>query len=344
MTLGEMRPASALTELPPLMAAVTRRAYGGPDQVAVESLPIPQPGPKEILIHVETAGLDRAVLHLLTGLPSLARLAFGIRRPHQPILGGEVVGTVVAVGAEVHGLALGQRVAGEAQGSFAEFVLARPQSVAAVPPSVSTIAAATVGVSGVTAWGAVREQGQVRAGERVLILGASGGVGSFAVQLAALAGAHVTAVCSAAKAAFVSELGADVVADYATTTLSDFDQPFDVVIDIAGNRPLRAVRSALTRDGRLVIVGGEGGGRVLGGLERNLGAVLLNPFTPQTLTSLVSHTTTEHLSKVLALLATRELRAPIDHTAPFEAAADALRAMESGHLRGKVVLLPKTAG
>ena len=344
MALGETRPAGPLTQLPPLMAAVTRRDYGGPDQVAVENLPIPRPGPKEISIQVEAAGLDRAVLHLLHGLPSLMRLAFGIRRPRQPILGGEVVGTVVEVGAEVHGLAVGQRVAGEAQGTFAEFALARPQSVAAVPPSVSTIAAATVGVSGVTAWGALREQGQVRAGERVLILGASGGVGSFAVQLAALAGAHVTAVCSLAKAAFVSELGADVVADYATTALSDFDEPFDVVIDIAGNRPLREVRSALSREGRLVIVGGERGGRLLGGQQRNLGAVVLNPFTSQTLTSLFSQTTTERLTKVLALMATGELRAPIDHTAPFEAAADALRAMESGHLRGKVVLIPKAAG
>ena len=332
-------PERGSSALPRTIPAVVRHEYGGPSVARVEQIARPEPGAGEVLLAVEAAGLDRAVLHLTTGLPSLMRLVFGMRRPRDPGLGGEVAGRVVALGAGVTGLTIGDRVAGTAKGSFAAYALAHPKHLAPIPDGVSSIDAAAVGVSGVTAWEAVVEQGKVAAGQGVLVLGASGGVGSFAVQLAHQAGATVTAVCRGAKAAYVRELGADAVVDYESTGLAGFGGPFDVIIDIAGNHSLKALRGILAPEGRLVIVGGEGGGRCFGGLERNLAATALNPFTKQSLGWFTSSTTSARVASVLALLASGQVRAPIDHTIGLDGVAGALRSMEQGTLRGKVVVL-----
>ena len=184
--------------LPTSMRAVTRRRYGGPEVVGVETLERPEPAAGELLLRVRAAGLDRATLHLLEGKPYLARLAFGLRRPGRPVLGQQVAGEVVAVGADVSGYAVGDRVFGTADGSFAEYAVAKVSKVAATPDTVRDVDAATLGVSGTTALDAVNHV-EVAAGQKVLVLGASGAVGTLVVQLAVHRGAEVTAVCSAAK-------------------------------------------------------------------------------------------------------------------------------------------------
>ena len=237
------------------MRAVTRREYGGVSAIRLESLPRPAPGPGQVLVQVRAAGLDRAVLHLLTGTPYVARAAFGVRRPQQPIMGGELAGEVVALGPEVNDFAIGQRVFGTCRTAFAEYALARADQLAATPAGVSDEFAATLGISGGTAHQAVCRHGQMQAGQQVLILGASGGVGSFAVQIAAHLGATVTGVCSQAKTEFVTGLGAQRAVDYRRVEVGELGQRFDVIIDIAGNRPLSTLRRGLTPRGTLVIVG-----------------------------------------------------------------------------------------
>lgn len=333
------RPSRPEAGLPATMQAATRRTYGAPDVVAVESVERPDPAADEVLIRVAAAGVDRATVHLLTGLPLLARLAFGMRRPRQPLLGQQVAGEVVAVGESVRGYAVGDRVFGTARGSLAEFAVAAPTTLAPTPESVSDVEAATIGVSGLTAQDAVG-RGRVQPGERVLVLGGSGAVGSFAVQLAAHRGAEVTAACSGGKRDFVEALGARRALDYRSVPLSGMGGPFDVIIDIAGNRPLSRLRSALTPTGRLVIVGGEGGGRLLGGIHRNLAASVANRVTRRELGWFFSRVTTRSCADLAALIADGAVRPAIDRRVGLLEVPDALAAMMRGELRGQAVVLP----
>lgn len=326
--------------LPASMRAVTRRTYGGPEVVSVQTVERPAPGPGEVLVRVTAAGLDRATLHLLTGLPYLARLAFGVRRPRQPVLGQQVAGEVAAVGAGVSAYAVGQRVFGTAGGSLAEFAVATVATLAPTPDGVSDVDAATIGVSGLTAMNAVVVHGKVGSGQRVLVLGGSGAVGSFAVQLAAHRGADVTAACSAGKREFVETLGAKRTIDYRATPLPSIGNPFDVIIDIAGNRPISQLRSALAPEGRLVIVGGEDGGKFLGGIQRNLVATVANHFTRRELGWFFSRTNSEGCTQLATLIAEGAIRPAIDRQCGLDAAAAALAAIERGELRGQVVLCP----
>ena len=333
---------SPTTALPSTMFAACRRRYGGPEQVAVDAVPRPEPGPGEVLVRVTAAGLDRASLHLLTGTPHIARLALGPRRPRQHVLGQQVAGEVVALGPGINpgGCGIGARAFGVATGSFAAYAVAKPAELAPTPTGVGDAAAATLGVSGMTALEAV-DSVDVHAGQRVLVLGASGAVGGYAVQLAALRGAHVTAVCSGAKLDFVRELGAHAAADYRTTALADLRGPFDAVIDLAGNRPLNQLRRVLTPRGALVIVGGESAGALLGGLHRNLAADVANRFSRQRLGWLYSRTSTAGCAELARLLATGELRTPIDRTIGLAGVGAALAAMQAGELRGHVVVRPE---
>ena len=333
-------PFDRLPAPPARMRAVTRRSYGGPEVVSVASVETPAPGPGEVLVRVGAAGLDRATLHLLNGLPYLARLAFGVRRPRQPVLGQQVAGEVVAVGPGVSTFAVGQRVFGTAGGSLAEFAVAKVATLAATPDRVSDVDAATIGVSGVTAMAAVLVHGRVGSGDRVLVLGGSGAVGSFAVQLAAHEGGEVTAACSAAKREFVQALGAQRTVDYRATPLSAMGGPFDVIIDIAGNRSISTLRSALTPQGRLVIVGGEDGGPFLGGIQRNLIATLADRLTRRELGWFFSRTTSEGCAQLASLIAEGAIKPAIDRQVGLDGAAAALAAMEHSELRGQAVVCP----
>lgn len=326
--------------LPMDMRAVARSRYGSVAQVAGGRVERPCPGKGEVLVKVAAAGLDRATLHLLEGKPYLARLALGVRRPRRSVLGQQVAGEVVALGDGVTELALGERVFGTAAGSFAEYAVAKAAALARTPEGVPDATAATLGVSGLTAHGALVDRGRVQAGQTVLVLGASGAVGTYAVQLAAHLGARVTGVCSGGKMDLVRSLGAEQAADYTTTALADLGTAFDVIIDIAGNRRLRELQSALTPTGTLVIVGGEQGGPLLGGIQRNLLAAITDRLVRQRLTWLFSAPTTQGLAELAAVVDEGRIQPPVDREVDLAGVPAAISSMQRGELRGHVIVRP----
>lgn len=321
------------------MKAIVRRVYGGVEAVEFGDVEQPSPGPDEVLVRVAAAGVDRGVWHLMTGLPYLVRLAgYGLRRPKHCVLGMDVAGVVEQVGERVTRFARGDEVFGLAAGSFAEYASAREDKLTAKPAAVGFTEAATLGVSGLAALQAVRDHGRVQPGERVLILGASGGVGSFAVQIAKAHGACVTGVCSGNKLDLVAGLGADEVVDYAREDVTAGGRQWDVVLDVGGNRPLRVLRRALTPTGRLVIVGGEGGGRWIGGVDRQLRALLLSPFVRQSLGTFISSENAGDLAVLADMAACGSLLPAVETTFSLADAPAAIAHVSSGHARGKVAL------
>lgn len=317
------------------MKAITQSVYGESDVLELTDIPVPTLRPSDVLVRVHTAGVDRGVWHIMTGRPHLARLFIGRTGPRDRVRGRDLAGTVEAVGAAVTRFAVGDEVFGTADGSFAEFARAPEKRLTHKPATVSFEDAAALPFGGCAALLAVRDQARVVAGQRVLVLGASGGVGSFAVQLAVAAGAVVTGVASASKLDLVRSLGAVDVLDYAA---GEIVGTFDVIIDIAGNRALASLRRLLTPTGTLVIVGGESGGAFFGGLERNLAAAAQSPFTRQRLIGLVSAERPADLDHLASLVATGILRPAIDRTFPLSETAAAVQYVVDGHARGKVLV------
>lgn len=323
----------------PSMRAVVGRRYGAPDSLELAEVARPEPDSGQVLVRVAAAGVDRGVWHLVTGLPYAVRFAgFGLRRPKQPIPGLDVAGRVVAVGEGVETFAIGDEVMGVGSGTYAEFAVADAAKLAHRPDSVDPAIAAAVPISGMTALQAVRDVADVQPGQRVLVLGASGGVGSFAVQLARLAGAHVTGVASTAKLALVGELGADAVVDHRTTDPLAGAPGYDVIIDTGGRNSIRRLRRALSPTGTLVIVGGEGGGRLLGGSGRQLRAMALSPFVGQRLTTFISSERGSDVEHLAGLLAAGALRAAVARTYPLADAPAALADLAAGRIGGKAVV------
>jgi NADPH:quinone reductase-like Zn-dependent oxidoreductase len=321
-----------------IMRAVTQDRYGDADTLQLGELPVPTPGRGEVLVRVRAAAVDRGTVHLMTGTPMPVRLAFGVRRPRTPTPGRDLAGVVVAVGEGVTRFVVGDEVFGTTgHGSLAEFTRAPERGLARKPAGLSFEAAAAVPVSAQTALQALRV-GRVTAGQTVLVVGASGGVGSYAVQLAKTFGAEVTGVASSTKTDLVMALGADHVVDYSREDLAAHDRVYDVVLDIGGNRPVSQLRRLLTDRGTLVIVGGEGGGRWLGGLERQLAAKALSPFVRQRLTTFVNKENGADLEILAELLQSGAVRPAIDQVFPLEATAKAIRHLEAGHARGKIVV------
>ncbi len=272
----------------PMMQAIVQDGYGSADVLHPAQVERPEIAANEVLVRVHAAGLDRGTWHLMTGTPYLMRImGFGFRGPKNRVPGVDVAGTVVVVGAAVTRFAVGDEVFGMSRGSFAGYAAAREDKLAHKPANASFEQAAVVGISGGTALQALAV-GRVHAGQRVLVIGASGGVGSFTVQLAKAAGAEVTGVCSTHKLALVTGLGADHVLDYTLDDYADGVHHYDLIIDIAGNSPLSRLRRALTPTGTAVIVGGESKGHVTGGIDRQLRAQILSPFIGQRLTGLAS--------------------------------------------------------
>ena len=329
--------ADAGTTATETMRAVVQDGYGTADVLRVARVPRPTIRDREVLVRVHAAGLDRGTWHVMAGYPYAVRLALGLRRPRQPVPGHDVAGTVVAVGADVTRFAVGDEVFGMASGSFAEYAAAREDKLALKPPGLPFAQAAAVPVSGGTALQALHDAGRVEAGQQVLVIGASGGVGTFAVQLARAAGATVTGVCSAAKTELVSGLGAEQVLDYARDDFADGTRHYDLILDIGGNPSLTRLRRALTPTGTAVIVGGEGAGS-LTGLGRQLRAVLVSPFVRQRLTMLAARERASDLERLRELIEAGSVTPSLDRTYPLEEAAEAMRHLVAGDVRGKVAI------
>ncbi len=321
------------------MRAIHQHRYGGSEQLTLTEAPNPTPGPHDVVVRVRAAGVDRGTWHLMAGHPYAVRLAFGLRRPKHPVPGRDVAGIVAEVGPRVSALAVGDEVIGTADGSFAELAVVPDSRVARKPASLSFVEAATLPVSGLTALQAVRDAGRIRPGDRVLVIGASGGVGSYAVQVAAAYGAEVTGVASGRKADLVRSLGATRVIDYNRKDLDDGAR-YDVVLDIAGLRPIRHLRQLLTDTGTLVIIGGEGGDRWLGGTHRQLAALALSPFVSQRLTALLSKENADDLDTLAQLVDEGRVRPVLDRTYALHEAAKAIDHVAAGHARGKVAVTP----
>ena len=319
------------------MRSIMQDRYGSPDVLHVAQIARPAVADGEVLVRVQAAGLDRGVWHLMTGLPYLGRLAFGIRRPRNPVPGSDLAGTVAAVGPGVTKFSVGDDVFGFGRGSFAEYAVAREDQLARKPVSLSFEQAAVVPVSAVTALQGLSDVGRVIKGQRVLIIGASGGVGTYAVQLAKALGAEVTGVCSTTKLELVRSIGADHVIDYSRDDFADGAHQYDLILDIAGNSTLSRLRRALTPTGTAVITGGEGGGN-LTGMHRQLGALALSPFVRQRLTMFIAKVRTGDLERLADLIEAGAVTPSIDRTFSLDHVPEALRYLEAGNVRGKVAI------
>ena len=325
------------------MKAIVQDAYAtAPEHVLrFEQIARPAIGDSDVLVRVRAASVDRGTWHLMTGLPKLMRImGFGFRRPKQPNPGRSLAGTVEAVGQNVTEFKAGDEVYGTCDGSLAEFARARVGLLARKPANLSFEQAAAIPVSGVTALQGLRDRAQVQAGHKVLIIGASGGVGTFAVQIAKAFGAEVTGVCSTAKTDLVRSLGADHVIDYTREDFADGEHQYDAILDIGGNSRLSHLRRALTPSGRLVIVGGETDGRWLGGFDRQLRALLLSPVVSQKLGILTAKENAADLSVLRELVESGKVTPAVDRTYPLSEAAAAIRYFQEGHVRGKIVITP----
>ena len=312
------------------MRAVVRTEWGGP--VTIADLPTPQPGKGEVLVRVSAAGIDAGAKHIIDGEPRLLRLGMGRRAPRDARVGTELAGVIEAVGAEVTDFAVGDSVFGVAHGSFADAVVAKPGKLATMPASFDPADAAASAVSGITALDALGAAGPLD-GRRVLVLGAGGGVGTFLVQLAVAAGASVTGVCSTAKTAAVTELGASHVVDYRQNEPTG---EFDVLFAAGGIRPLTALRDLLVPKGVAVLIGGDGGAGLLGGFEKQLLAPLTMAFSGRRFVTITSSTTTAKLESLVQT----GVRPVIDRRYPLAQSADALAHFASGAVIGKLVLVP----
>ncbi len=321
------------------MKAIMRTKYGPPDVLELRDIDKPGIGDDEVLLRVHAAGVGRDVWHVMTGLPYPIRLAgYGLRAPKNPVIGSDVAGVVEAVGKNVSRFQPGDEVFGIGKGSYAEYVCAREDKLAHKPANLTFELAAVVAISGLTALQGLRDHGRVDPGQKVLIIGASGGVGTFAVQIAKAFGAQVTGVCSTTKVEMVRSIGADHVIDYTREDFSEGEQRYDMILDIGGNSTLARLRRALTPEGTLVITGGEGGGRWLGGTDRQIRALVLSRFVDQKLGTFISSENHEDMIVLKELVESGKLTPVINKTYPLSEVPEAIRYLEEGHARGKVAI------
>jgi NADPH:quinone reductase-like Zn-dependent oxidoreductase len=313
------------------MKAMVQDRYGSPEVLELRDIDKPQAGPDEVLLRVHAAGVDQGTWHQVSGLPYLGRLVFGPRRPRVPVPGMDVSGVVEAVGARVTEFRPGDEVFGVGKGTFAEYATAR--TVVRKPANLTHQQAAAVAVSACTALKALEG---VEAGQRVMVIGAGGGVGSYAVQLAKAFGASVTAVCGPAKLELVRALGATEVINYRQEELCG---EYDVVVDIAGARPISQLLRLVRPGGTLTLVGSEEGGRWFG-MGRALGALVRGPFTRKRLRAPISIARPATLTRLSELLTAGTITPALDRTFPLADVPAAITYLRDGHARGKIVVTP----
>ena len=332
------RPSMTTQEAIDPMRAIAQDTYGASETWRLTEMDKPEIKAEEVLVRVHAAGLDRGTWHTMTGRPYLMRMmGFGLRGPKNRVPGLAMAGTVAAVGSKVTRFAVGDEVYGVSRGAFADYAAAREDKLARKPSNLTFEQAAAVPISATTAIQGLHA-GRVEAGQKVLIIGASGGVGTYAVQLAKAFGAEVTGVCSAAKIDLVRSLGADHVIDYAEQDVTEGSGRYDLILDIAGNAPLRRLRGILTPRGTLVIVGGESKGNITGGFGRSLRAPLVSLFVRQRLAMLVSTEKYADLDSLTELIEAGTVAPSIDRIYRLDQAQDAMRQLEAGKVRGKVVI------
>jgi len=322
------------------MKAIAQTVYGPADVLSLREVPTPVAGAGEVLVQVRAAGVDPGVWINMIGQPYAARAAFGLTRPKVAVRGRALAGVVASVGPGVTGFAPGDEVYGTTgRGSFAEFAAAPVGRLARKPASLSFAQAAAVPISAVTALVGVRDVGEVRAGHRVMVIGAAGGIGSYAVQIAKARGATVTGVCGGGKAALVRSLGADDVIDYTVAEVDRDGAAYDVVIDTAGCRPLSLLRRAVVPGGLLILAGGgHDAGGLFGGYTRQMRAPFVSMFARQWVRGLVAGERAAELDDLTELIESGAVTPVIDRVYPFAEAPDAIRYLAQGHPAGKVVV------
>ncbi len=331
-------PAASAPDGAKLMKAAQARCYGSADVIEIVDVAKPNPADDEVLVKIMAASVNPLDWHYLHGSPNFMRLMIGIGRPDNASMGVDFAGTVEAVGKNVTRFQPGDEVFGGRDGAFAEYLTVRESRALAVKPAnISFQQAAAVPIAGVTAIQALRDKGKIEAGQKVLINGASGGVGTFAVQIAKSLGAEVTAVCSTRNLELVRSLGADQVIDYKVDDYTQGDQRYDLIIDMVGNRGLFANRRVLERDGKFVIVGG-GKGDWIAPLIAPIKAWMLSPFVDQELGMMMAELRPDDLSALADLMQSGELTPVIDRSYRLSELADAIRYSEEGHARGKIVI------
>ena len=320
------------------MQAIVSTEYGSPDRLRLEEIATPVPEPDGILIRVRAASVNPYDWHVIRGEPYVGRLlGMGLRRPAELRRGVDAAGTIEAVGENVTAFQPGDEVFGRCGGAFAEYVLGDVATIVTKPARLTFEEAAAIPIAGVTALQALRDHGNVQAGHRVLINGAAGGVGTFAVQIAKSFGAHVTGVCSTRNVELVRSLGADDVVDYSANDFSRSEEAYDLILDTVGNRSLKDLRRALTRSGTLVVVGG-GGGRLFGPITQLVRALVLGRFASQHVKPLMAKIQKADLELLKELVDEGKLTPVLDRTYPLRETAEAVRYLEGGHARGKVVI------
>lgn len=320
------------------MKALLQHAYGNPDVLEIAEIETPTAGSGEVLVRVSAASINAGDWFIMTGTPYIARLAFGLSAPKVKVRGRDVAGIVEAVGSGVSGFAVGDAVYGESvSGSLAEFAVVGTTTLAAAPSRITLDQAAASPVAGATAMHALTEAASVEPGMRVLINGASGGVGTFAVQIAAALGAEVTAVCSARNAEQATALGAHTVIDYAAVDLTTLSERYDVILDLVGNHPLRRLRRLLVPGGTLVLSSGTGSA-LLGPIGRLLRSALYNLVVRERVTSFVGSSTTERLDRLSALIDSGKVTPYVEQTFPLAEGAAAMRRFGLEHARSKIVV------
>jgi NADPH:quinone reductase-like Zn-dependent oxidoreductase len=321
------------------MKAIVYRCYGGPEVLKYEDVARPALADDRVLVKVHAASANPLDWHYMRGLPYLVRMEAGVGAPKVGTMGVDFAGTVEAVGAKVKRFKPGDEVFGGKSGAFGEYVsVAENRAITLKPANVTFEQAAAVPIAAITALQALRDKGAIKAGQKVLINGASGGVGTFAVQIAKSFGAEVTGVCSTRNVQMVRAIGADTVIDYKREDFTESTARYDLIVDTVGNHPLSELRRVLTPKGAVVIVGGPSDGKWLGPMEGLISAALYSPFVSQTFSFILAELNKEDLAILGNLMQAGKLTSVIDRQYPLSEVPAALAYLEEGHARGKVVI------